>query len=91
MTDPRHDEALALIVALEGEVMRQENAAARAGDLERTIVQLRDDVAFQTRRADHAEFEAVELRGQLAGVLGSLSWRATRPLRILRGSRRPER
>ena len=90
MSTDEHREALALIVALEAELMRQADAVARAGDLERTIARLREDVASEQRRVERAEDEAVELRGLLDGVLHSASWRATRPLRMLRGAQRPE-
>lgn len=90
MTDAQR-EALELVTALEAEVMRQENAVARGIDLEHTIEQLGVKLAGQERRAERAEAEAADLRGKLAGVLGSASWRATRPLRAVRGSGHPER
>jgi predicted O-methyltransferase YrrM len=40
--------------------------------------------------SDALEQEVAHLRGELAGVLDSASWRLTRPLRRLRGSTRPE-
>lgn len=90
MNHDAQQEALDLIVALEAEVMRQEDAVARRGDLERTIDLLKGMLAVQERRAENAEADVVDLHGKLAGVLGSASWRATRPLRILRGAQRPE-
>ena len=91
MNHDAQQEALDLIVALEAEVMRQEDAVARRVDLEHTIEMLLAKLAIQEQRAVHAEADASDLRGQLAGVLGSASWRATRPLRAVRGSRHPER
>ena len=91
MNHDAQQEALDLIVALEAEVMRQEDAVARSIDLEHTIDLLEGRLAAQERRAEHAEADAADLRGKLAGVLGSASWRATRPLRAVRGSRHPER
>ena len=88
--DANYSEALALVVALEAEVMRQEDAAARTIDLEYTVSILRERLAIQERRAEVAEADAAELRGKLAGVLSSASWRATRLLRAARGSSHPE-
>lgn len=90
MTRDAQQEALDLILALEAELMRQEDAVARSVDLEHTIEMLRAKLLVEERRADHAEAEASDLRGTLAGVLGSASWRATRPLRAIRGSGHPE-
>ncbi len=90
MNEDAQREALELIVALEAEVMRQEDAAARSIDLEHSIETLRGLLAAQEQRAERAEAEAADLRGKLSGVLGSASWRVTRPLRALRGSTRPE-
>jgi hypothetical protein len=90
VTHDAHQEALDLIVALEAEVMRQEDAVARSVDLEHTIEMLQAKLAIQERRAEHAEADASDLRGKLAGVLGSASWRATRPIRAVRGSGHPE-
>ena len=88
--DASYREALALVVSLEAEVMRQEDAVARTIDLEYTMSLLRERLAIQERRAEVAEADAAELRGKLSGVLASASWRATRLLRAARGSSHPE-
>ena len=63
---------------------------ARRRDLEHTIDLLKGRLVAQERRAECAEEVAADLRGKLAGVLGSASWRATKPLRSLRWAQRPE-
>ena len=90
MTRDAQQEALDLILALEAELMRQEDAVARSVDLEHAIAMLRAKLEIQERRADHAEADASDMRGKLAGVLGSASWRVTRPLRAVLGSGHPE-
>jgi lipopolysaccharide biosynthesis protein len=56
---------------------------SRSGDLESEIARIGDENARLRQRVTDLELTVLEYRRQMSGVLGSVSWRVTSPLRVL--------
>jgi hypothetical protein len=84
----RHREACDLLLAAQEELARVSSAHAKAL---REVESAHADVELSREEVRAAELELALRDGQLADVVGSVSWRLTQPLRLLKARVREPR